>query len=278
MTAKLLTKVIILMLLGLFKCGEDWDKFDVINKVLKYDFSKTPGINMVLVNNDDSILYTTLEGDENEISGTVTLLLKKTLEDLKKTDGCWVGLGFGSSTMTNLDMITFHFHNANEEKSNVGDGWTTGYQPLKLDQNYPDPVDPSLNNIKSFSFSKHRSTNNSACFNIALKWTFARDLTKLDKYDWQEFKKWKNEENLIIGANGYNSASTGSPQMHSYIPKATRLRNGQGIESTITDQKNGNTANLDFAEKAKNLVDNILNGYCSYLKIGFLSFMFTLLL
>lgn len=199
------------------------------------NYEGMPGIQALLVDNDDAKLLLSLNGDTNTMSGKVILLLKHAKTKVEQT-GVWAGVSFGSNTMNGADYVTVVYSKdaTNKMQSTVIDGWCEKNDPtrtVKYDSMFVTPNDLSLNNVllKNFTISEISVDG----FLTKIEADFTKDLSKLDAYDWPEAKTWQTNKGYVIGSWGW-VGSNGYPIQHSFTPVAHKLEDGISLDQNFS--------------------------------------------
>ena len=187
------------------------------------DDSNMDGIQVYFLNSNSAYLFGTFNGSATSITVTLYLFLSDTKTRLDSSNGCWAGVGFGSNDMYSSDMVICQYFNNN---FSCLDYWS--------DSNSLPSLDTSLggkNDVSNVSGTITTISVNS--YNTLLTFTFTKDISNLDKYDWSAFAKWQTNTGSMSGAYGFNSDSKTTIE-HPSTSKRNSMADGNGFRSGIT--------------------------------------------
>ena len=202
-------------------------------------YSDIDGWQILLQDTTEVKLFVSLYGDSKNLSGIATLFLTYNKEEMSNSsnkNGIFAGIGLGESDMFNLDMITFHYwpdkEGTSESSYMVGDCWSpSDKRQVLLDSEYVSPSDSTLNNISASTFSFTAVDVNG--FKSKLVWTFTKDISSPDAYDWPEIQNWTTNEGKIVGVFGFNyppdSTNSGKPGGHATPVRVLQIIDGKGL-------------------------------------------------
>ena len=188
------------------------------------DFSNMDGIQVYLLNSSNAYLFGTFKGSATSITVTLYLFLSDTKSKLDSGNGCWAGVGFGSYDMSSSDMVMCQYLTNNA--FTCADYWSNSENSPSLDTSLGGKNDVS-------SVSGTINTIKVSTYNTLLTFTFTKDISNLDKYDWSSFAKWQTNQGAMAGAYGYNSGSKSALQ-HPDVSKRSSLTDGNGYRTGIT--------------------------------------------
>lgn len=223
------TSLLIITISCLFCLTFSQTDTEIVNGTVNY--SNFNGIQGLLLNNNDAKLFFSLTGDDKMVEGKIILLLKYAKSKVQQ-NGIWTGIGFGSNKMAGTDFV-FAYYAPNDALAggfveDVQDsyGSTTQNNIVMPDVYYTNPQDSTVNNVVNKSFTV--SDINVSGFLTRVEVVFTKDISKLDAYDWKDFKSWKTNKGSIMGTWGWNSEYA-DPIQHSGNPGALSLVNGFGL-------------------------------------------------
>jgi len=146
------------------------------------------------------------------------------------SNGVWAGVGFGSSDMINNDIVMCTYMPGN--KFDCYDTWSTSNNNPKSDT--------SLGGKNDITASSGTITSVSAgSYKTLVTFTFTKDISNLDKFDWSNFASWQTNNGGVAGAYGYLNGSK-IPLEHPAESKRLSLTDGSGYRSSITVNLGGN--------------------------------------
>lgn len=186
-----------------------------------YKYSTMNGIQVYYIKNNEYYLYATYSGDSSTLQATVTLMTSKTQAQLDSTNGIYVGLGFGTDGMYNTDMVICQYMPGN--KFSCTDYWSVAERSPSTDvmlggKNDVTLLDSSITSLDS-TYSPYITR---------VTFSFKKDLTNLDQYDWSGFKTWNTSNTKISGAIG-NNAADGSILQHIINSDNNKLTDGNNV-------------------------------------------------
>lgn len=158
--------------------------------------------------------------------------MSDTQSKIDGSNGVWAGVGFGSSDMYNSDMVMCTY--APNNKFSCYDTWSTAEENPK-----PDTSLGGKNDITSSSGTITSVSVNS--YKTLITFTFTKDISNLDKFDWSNFASWQTNKGGISGAYGYLNGSK-VPLEHPEESKRLSITDGSGYRSSLTVSLAGNDA------------------------------------
>ena len=219
------------ILLSAIYCDDTFIKA-IIDKSIKY--SANNGMQLLLIDNTQSKFFCSLVAIKPKSIMEVDchLLLTDSKDDIDKKNGAWASIGFGSNTMFNSDMITFHYWTIGDKKSMSADCWNdSSVRYVKLDTDFDKSTGKNHVTEKLFT----ADSINISGYKTHLNWKAEKSLENLDPFDWKDIVNWETNNGSVIGAWGYN-AKTGEMTQHinPARPKAYSLVDGQGLNLDLS--------------------------------------------
>lgn len=188
------------------------------------DYSNMSGIQVYFLSSSSVYLFASMTGSSTQINVTLYLFMSDTKSKLDSGNGVWATIGFGSDDMMNSDMVVCQY--LPTSTFNCYDTWST--------RNDNPPKDSSLGGKDDIKSSSGTITSISvSSYNTLITFTFTKDLTSLDKYDWSSFQSWQTNNGYCGAAYGYNNGSK-VPLEHPTYSRGSKLTDGNGYRNALT--------------------------------------------
>lgn len=190
------------------------------NSINTGDFGNQSGIQVYYESSTNAYFYSSFTGSGTSINGKLYLILNETKENINKT-GYWIGVGFGSSTMSNSDMVLCMY--IPEKEFYCEDSYSNAHNRPSSDQSLG-----AKNNIVSSSGSLVEVFTEG--YKTMLSFSFTKDISNLDDYDWKDFSQWQTSKKGHSGAYGLMS---GRQQSYHKFRQESSLIDGQGFSKSL---------------------------------------------
>lgn len=188
------------------------------------DYSNMSGIQTYFLSSSSIYYFATFTGSSSSITSTLYLFMSESQSDIDSANGVWAGIGFGSSNMLNSDVVMCTYTPTN--RFSCYDAWSNSYVNPSTDS--------SLGGKNDITFSSGTITNVSiGSYKTLITFTFIKDISSLDNYDWSNFASWQTNQGEINGAYGYLNASKTATK-HTGVSRRITLVDGSGYTSSIT--------------------------------------------
>lgn len=235
------------------------------------DFANEAGLQIYYTSTPQHYFFGSYSGSSTSIRGKIYLMLKDDLQTINQT-GIWVGVGFGSSTMKNSDMVMCFY--IPEKEFYCEDYYSNA--------NKRPSTDISLggkNNIKTSSGTVNSLNLNGIEYKTLITFNFEKDLSdvKNDQYDWNEFPSWQTNKKGHSGS--YGKMNGRLPNYHTFrtsvgsvsLEDGKNFKNGLKLDMDNLMEKDEKKDHNDNEKKDddKNSVPTPTNDGNSF---GFLSF------
>jgi hypothetical protein len=196
------------------------------------DYSNLDGIQVYFLNSSNSYYFASFTGSSSSITAKLYLFLSETQSSIDGGNGVWAGMSFGKSSMINVDIVICSYNSTN--KFSCIDSWSEGNVTPKPDTNYGGKNNINLSNgtITTISVDNYKTL---------ITWSFTKDISNLDSYDWNNFASWQTNSGAIAGSYGYLNSSS-IPSKHVGVSSNNVLSDGSGFRNSITVNTSENAA------------------------------------
>lgn len=187
------------------------------------DFGNQEGLQIYYTSTSSNYYFGSYSGSATSITGKLYLILKDDRATINKT-GIWVGVGFGSTSMKNSDMVMCFY--IPEKEFYCDDFYSNSENTPKTDASLggKNNISSSSGKIEDISIDSYKTI---------LTFTFTKDISNLDNiYDWSEFKTWQTNKKAHSASFGKMSGRI--PLEHNFNTDRSYLIDGEGYKNSLS--------------------------------------------